>query len=314
MSAAENASGRGRPDPAPSLLTDRAGAARATLVGSVAVLLWASLALLGVAAGPVPPFQTVAICFAIAFLLALGKWLWFGESVGAHLRQPASVWALGVSGLFGYHFLYFLALKHAPAVDVSLINYLWPLLIVLLSVLLPGEQGLRWWHVAGAVLGLVGTALLVTDGGRVAFRAEYTGGYAAALACAFAWSGYSVLSRRMRTVPTDAVGAFCGTTALLALFCHLLFERWVRPTGGEALALLALGLGPVGLAFYVWDYGVKHGNIRALGGLSYATPLLSTLLLILAGRAAPTLTIGLSCLLIVGGAVLASRELWDRSG
>jgi drug/metabolite transporter (DMT)-like permease len=288
-----------------------ASTSRATAIGAVAILLWACLALLTTGTGSIPPFEIVAITFAIAFALSVGKWLLFRESISGYLRQPPRVWLIGVGGLFGYHFFYFMALKTAPPVEANLINYLWPLLIVLFSALLPGER-LRWWHLAGVLLGLCGSLLLVTGGGRVAFRAEYTVGYASALACAVTWGAYSVLSRRLGSVPTDTVGGFCGATAVLAALCHLVFEPTVWPSPTEWAALLLMGAGPVGLAFFVWDVGMKRGNIKALGGLSYATPLLSTLLLVLAGRARPSVELVLACLFIVGGAGLASRDLWAR--
>ncbi len=288
---------------------------RATAIGAIAVALWATLALLTTAAQPVPPFQLMALTFGIAFLLALGKWivarLGGGPPVLSHLRQPVRVWALGVAGLYGYHFFYFTALGNAPPADASLIAFLWPLLIVLLSALLPGER-LRWWHLAGGVAGLVGAGLLVTRGGGMALRPEYTLGYLAALACAFTWSIYSVISRRFGDVPSDAVGGFCGITAVLGLISHVLFEQTLWPDASGWLAVIALGIGPVGAAFFVWDYGVKHGDIKALGALAYTAPLLSTLLLILFGRAAPSWTIALACLLIVGGAVLASGDMLRR--
>jgi drug/metabolite transporter (DMT)-like permease len=287
----------------------RAGGRRATLIGGTAVLLWGSLALFTSLTGRIPPFQLVAMSFAIAALLGAAKWLARGEDPRTFLRHPAAVWALGVGGLFGYHFFYFMALRNAPAVDASLIAYLWPLLIVLFSALLPGGR-LRWWHVAGAMLGLAGCALLVTGGGAVAFRAEFAAGYAAALACAFTWSAYSVLSRRFKAVPTDTVAWFCGATALLGLLAHLLFEATVWPDGAvEWLAVLALGLGPVGIAFFAWDHGVKHGDIRALGGFSYAAPLLSTLLLIAFGRADASWAVAVACAAIMGGALLAARDV-----
>jgi drug/metabolite transporter (DMT)-like permease len=244
----------------------------ATVTGAVAVLLWAALALLASGTTRLPPFEVTAIAFAIAFLLALAKWRLNREAPLGHFRQPAAAWAVGVGGLFGYHFLYFLAMQHAPAVEVSLIAYLWPLLIVVLASFLPGER-LGWWHVAGALMGLVGTVALVTGGGAVALRVEYALGYALALGCAFTWSSYSVLSRRLAAVPTASVGAFCLATAALALLCHLALERWVAPTTGEWAALLALGLGPVGLAFFAWDIGVKRGNIKALGAVLSAREL-----------------------------------------
>lgn len=279
----------------------------ATLIGSGAILLWSVLALLTAEARAVPPFLLTALAFAVAFILALGKWLWRGEDIAAHLRLPAPVWAVGVGGLGGYHVLYFLALRNAPPVEANLINYLWPLLIVLFSALLPGER-LRWFHLAGALAGLIGTALIVT-GGRLEFRGEFLLGYGAALACAVVWAAYSVLSRRLAAVPTDAVGGFCGATAVIAMLCHQAFEPAVWPQRGEWLVVLALGVGPVGGAFYLWDFGVKRGDIRALGAAAYATPLLSTLVLIAFGIATPNLVLGLAALLIVGGAAIGAGEL-----
>ena len=280
---------------------------RATALGGVAVLLWATLALLTTAAGPVPPFLMVALTFGIAFLAALVLWMIRGGGIAARLARPLPVWGLGVGGLFGFHLLYFVALANAPPLEANLVNYLWPLLIVLFSALLPGER-LRWWHVGGALLGLAGAGLLVTDGGRVAFRAEHAPGYAAALGSAVVWAAYSVASRRFGRVPSDAVGAFCGATALLALLCHLAWEPWAPPVGAGWLAVLVLGLGPMGLAFFVWDVGVKQGDIKLLGALAYLAPLLSTLLLVAFGRAEASWTVALACLLITGGAALAARE------
>lgn len=285
---------------------------RATLVGSVAVLLWAVLALLTTYAAGLPPFQLLAMTFAVAFLLGLGWLAMRGGGALARLKQPLYAWAIGVGGLFGYHFFYFRALANAPPVDASLIAYLWPLLIVLLSASLPGER-LRWYHVCGAVMGLFGAALLVTGGAGVTVKPEFLVGYLFAGACALIWSGYSIANRRYcAAVPSDAVTGFCGAVAVLALICHLMWERTVVPDLGQSLAALGLGLGPVGAAFFVWDYGTKHGNVQALGGLSYGAPLLSTILLVAFGLADATWLIAAACLLIVGGAVLASGDLLRR--
>jgi drug/metabolite transporter (DMT)-like permease len=281
----------------------------ATLVGLIAIALWAVLALLTAASGSTPPFQLLGMTFGIAAALGAASWL-FRPGAAHALRQPLPVWALGVGGLFGYHAVYFAALKSAPPAEASLIAYLWPLLIVLFSSLLPGER-LRWYHVSGAVLGFGGVVALAGSGGP-AFSSGNLLGYVLALGCAFIWSGYSVLSRRFKAVPTDAVVGFCAATALLALPFHLLLEESVAPASvNEWLVIVGLGLGPVGAAFYAWDHGVKHGDIRLLGVMSYATPVLSTLILVLAGFAEPTAGLALACMLIVGGALLASRDqLW----
>ena len=226
------------------------------------------------------------------------------------MRWPAKVWLLGVGGLFGYHALYFAALQLAPPAEANLVNYLWPLLIVLLSAPLAGEK-LGWPHLAGALLGFAGVALLAINRG-VSFAGAYALGYALALGCAFAWSLYSVLSRRFGETPTDAIASFCAAAAVLSLHLPSLFESTVWPASPTAwLAVLALGVGPTGGAFYLWDHAVGTAT-SALGALSYAAPILSTALLIACGLAAPTSALLLAALLVTAGAVLASRDLWQR--
>lgn len=281
---------------------------RATLIGFSAVAMWALLALMTDASGAVPPFLLSAITFAIGTGVGLAARL-IMPAPPEPIKIPFAVWVIGIGGLFGYHFFYFTALRNAPAVEASLIAYLWPLFIVLGSALMPGER-LRWNHVLGALLGLCGTALIVTKGGGLSFDPRYGFGYAMAFACAFLWSGYSLLSRRFPSVPTTIVTWFCAATAVLSLLCHLLLEQTVLPaTAGQWLAVLGLGLMPVGAAFYAWDIGVKRGNIQVLGAASYAAPLLSTLVLIAAGVAEPSPRILAACLLITGGAVLAAKAM-----
>jgi len=282
----------------------------ATLIGLIAIGFWAILALLTAATGTIPPFQLLAMTFVTGAAIGVVSWA-FRPGATAALRQPWPVWLLGVGGLFGYHAVYYAALRQAPPAEASLIAYLWPLLIVLFSALLPGER-LRWYHLAGGILGFGGVVALALGRGTSLDTANLPG-YGLALACAFIWSGYSVLSRRFKAVPTDAVVGFCIVTALLALPCHFLFEETVWPKdSGQWLAVLGLGLGPVGAAFYAWDHGVKHGDIRLLGVLSYATPVLSTLIMVVTGFAAATTALALACLLIVAGAFLASRDQWAK--
>ena len=279
--------------------------------GFGAIALWGALATLSVSAGPIPPFQMVAMTFTVGATIGILRALARGVGWAGLVGWPARVWLLGVGGLFGYHALYFAALQLAPPAEANLVNYLWPLLIVLLSAPLAGER-LGWPHLLGAALGFAGVALLALGRG-LNFTGTYALGYLLALGCAFAWSLYSVLSRRFGETPTDAIAAFCSVSAALSLVCHLLFERTVWPASTHAwLAVLALGLGPAGAAFYLWDHAVKRGDIRALGALSYATPILSTALLIVCGLAEPTEELLVAALLVTVGAVLASRELWRQ--
>lgn len=286
------------------LCMDHAARTRATAIGFTAVLLWALLALFTVGSAPVPPLQLNAMCFAIGGALGV-VWLIARGGAGRLRGVPLRVYLFGTAGLFGYHALYFAALRLAPPAEAGLIAYLWPLLIVLFSGLLPGER-LGAGHLLGALSGFAGAALIV--GAGAAFDGAALPGYALAFACALTWSGYSVLSRRLGKIPTESVVVFCLATAILSVPLHLVFEETVAPAGALGWAsVIGLGLGPVGLAFYVWDHGVKRGDIQLLGVASYAAPLLSTLILVAFGIAAPGWRLLAAALLITGGAALAAR-------
>ncbi len=279
---------------------------RATLIGFAAVLLWALLALFTVGSSPTPPFLLNTLCFSIGGTLGL---IWAARTGGLNrLRAvPLRVYVFGSLGLFGYHALYFSALRLAPAAEAGLIAYLWPLLIVVFSGLLPGER-LRAGHLLGAVVGFAGAALIILGGARSGFSDDHMAGYMLALLCALTWSGYSVLSRRIGTAPTATVAVFCLASAALSLPLHLMFEQTILPASALGWAsIIGLGVGPVGLAFFVWDIGVKQGDIQLLGTSSYAAPLLSTLVLVLAGVAAPSVSLLWAALLVTGGAAIAAR-------
>ncbi len=279
--------------------------ARATLIGFTAILMWSLLALLTVGSAPVPPFLLTAMCFAVGGVLGL---IWIVASgEGSALRTVGwRVYAFGTLALFGYHFLYFSALRMAPAAEAGLIAYLWPLFIVLLSGLLPGETLTRL-HIVGALLAFAGAALIVMRGAD-GMTPEALPGLGLAFLCAVTWAVYSVLSRRLGGVPTASVAVFCLATAALSLGAHLMLEETVWPTSALGwLSVLALGIGPVGIAFFTWDVGMKKGDIQLLGVASYAAPLLSTLALVIAGTAEATPALIVAAALIAGGAALAAR-------
>jgi drug/metabolite transporter (DMT)-like permease len=263
----------------------------ATLIGLTATLMWSLLSVLTVATGKIPAFQLAAMTFAIGAAVAFASWIWRPAAFAA-LRQPLTAWVVGVGGLFGYHALYFLALRFAPPAEAGLLNYLWPLLIVLFSSLLPGER-LAPHHIIGALLGLTGTVLLFTGN-----SSGFAPGQIPGLAAAF----------------VAAVAGFCLMTALLAGLVHGMVETTVWPeTIGQWLAIIALGVGPVGAAFFTWDIGMKRGDIRVLGAASYATPLLSTAFLILAGFAKPSAAIAIAAILIAGGGLIAAKDMvWKK--
>lgn len=284
--------------------------ARATAIGFTAILMWSLLALFTIGSAPVPPFLLNAICFGIGGGLGL---VWVVRRSGLQVLRavPWRVYAFGTLGLFGYHALYFTAFRLSPSAETGLIAYLWPLFIVLFSGLLPGEK-LGRLHVIGALIAFAGAALIVLA--RPAEDQGSTLGMGLAFLCALTWASYSVLSRRLGAIPTESVVVFCLATAILSIFAHLMVEESQWPQGAAGwFSVLALGVGPVGLAFFTWDIGMKRGDIQLLGVASYAAPLLSTLALVAAGIAKPSIAILAAAVLITGGAALAARASATKS-
>ncbi|MFN3376396.1 MAG: DMT family transporter [Burkholderiaceae bacterium] len=266
-----------------------------------AIAMWASLATLGVSLTHVPPFLLTGIALIIG---SVPTWP-FVLRDPRQWRIPLRTLALGVYGLFAYHFLLFIALRHAPAVEANLVNYLWPLLIVVLApVVLPGVR-LRWAHIAAALLGFAGAALAITGGHGLSGTLAW--GYLPALGAAFIWATYSLGTKRLAAFPTTAIGLFGLVSGLLSLLCHVLLEPAATLQGRDWLLLALLGLGPLGAAFFLWDKALKRGDARQIGILSYATPLASTALLVLTSGRPFSLSIVVATLLIMAAAVLGMR-------
>lgn len=270
----------------------------ALLAALGAIALWGLLAALSLRLRAWPPF------------LLVGAALLVGSLCGIHRlrewRVPLRVVALGVYGLFGFHFLLFMALRLAPPVEANLVNYLWLLLIVVLApAILPGA-GLRARQLAGACAGFLGAALLVT-GGELRFDPAHSTGYALALGSALVWATYSLMTKRLAGFPTAAIGLACAASGALALGCHALFEARHVPAPADLAWLAALGLGPMGAAFFLWDHALKHGDPRRIGALAYLTPLLSTLALVAIGAGELTPATLAAIVLIVGGAAVGAR-------
>lgn len=267
------------------------------LFACAAIVIWASLATLGVKLRGVPPFLLVGLTLTLAGLISLPtlrQW-----------RVPVKTLAVGVAGLFGYHFFLFVAFRMAPAVEANLLNYLWPLLIVLMSpLLLPGTR-LAPRHLLAALAGFVGAGLIVTKG-QLGFDAGYLAGYGAAAFAALLWAAYSLLTKRVPPFPTAAVGGFCLASGLLSLACHLALEPTYPLSASDWPWLLLLGAGPMGGAFFLWDRAMKLGDPREIGLLAFATPLLSTMLLVVAGGGVPDSFALIGGSLIIGGAMLGT--------
>lgn len=279
----------------------------ANLLALGAIALWASLAALGVALSHVPPFLLTGLSLLVGSLIALPLSRFDLRS----WRVPASTLALGVYGLFGFHFLLFIALRHAPPVQANLVNYLWPLGIVVMAPLfLPGVT-LALRHVVAALAGFAGAALAILGGGSA--EAVWAWGYVPALGSAFIWASYSLLTRRVAAFPTAAIGSFAVVSGLLSLLCHALLEPATDLSTGDLLLIALLGLGPLGGAFFLWDAALKRGDPRQIGVLSFLTPLLSTLVLLAVRGERPSLSVAAAAVMIIGAAIVATRPAGGQS-
>ena len=265
-----------------------------------AIALWATLASLGVALGHVPPFLLTGLALVIGSVPA-----W---PLARQWKVPASTLAVGVYGLFGFHFLLFIALRLAPPVEANLVNYLWPLFIVVLApVMLPGLK-LRPTHIVAALVGFAGAAIAILGGNDGGAAGAWSWGYLPALGSAIIWASYSLLTRRITPFPTAAVGLFGLVSGLLSLLCHALLEPAATLSARDWLLIALTGLGPLGAAFFLWDAALKRGDARHIGILSYLTPLASTALLMAVSGRAFTWSIALAALLIIGAAILGTRS------
>ena len=275
----------------------------ATWLALGAIALWGTLATLGVALSHVPPFLLTGLALLVGSLIALP----LSGFTLSRWRVPLPTLALGVYGLFGFHFLLFLALRHAPPVQANLVNYLWPLLMVVLApVFLPGMT-LRAVHLMAGLLGFAGAAVVILGDSHATDLGGWAWGYVPALGSAFIWASYSLLTRRVPAFPTPAIGGFALVSGLLSLLCHGLLEPATALSTSDALLIGVMGLGPMGAAFFLWDKALKLGDARQIGILSYLTPLASTALLLVVSGRPFTAHIALAATMIVGAAVLGMR-------
>jgi len=277
---------------------------KADVLALAAIALWGALAPLGVQLAHIPPFMLTGIGLLVGSVIALP----LARFRLARWKVPLATLAVGIYGLFGFHFLLFMALRHAPAVQANLINYLWPLGMVVMAPLFSKDIALQARHIVAAIIGFIGAAIAII--GRSASETQmvqFHWGYLMALASAFVWASYSLLTRKLPPFATSAVGGFAATSGLLSLLCHYFLEPTTVLSAQDWWLLGILGLGPLGGAFFLWDAAIKLGDARRIGLLAFATPILSTVLLLVTTGQALQWNVALAAALVVGAAFWGSR-------
>lgn len=263
------------------------------LLGVITIICWGSLATFGNLLIHLPPFYVLGTSFLFGSLPALAR--------PGQLFPSLKVSLWGIAGYFGYHFFLFYSFRFAPAIEANLINYLWPVIMVILTPIFIKQERLKWYHIAGGALSVIGSVfLLLGKGGEVSL--DSFKGYGLALLAAFTWPIYSIGKKLMGPVSVWAVGGFCLGAAVLCFITHALIEPRVVLQWDDAWKLILMGVGPFGVAFYFWDMALRKGDPKIMGALAYLTPVLSTINLILFGNQSLSGHMILSMALIVGGA------------
>ena len=263
------------------------------LLGLLAIVCWGSLATLGNQLIHLPPFYVLGLSFIIGSIPAWTK--------PKELFPDFATSSWGILGYFGYHFFLFYSFRKAPIIEANLINYLWPMILVMLTPLFFNSQKLKWYHFFGAGLSLLGCLVLVRGKGAD-IKLENFYGYLLALGAAISWPVYSLVKKKMRSSTVWSVGGFCLGAGILCLITHALIEPRVVLQWNDALLIFLMGIGPFGLSFYAWDRALAHGDSRVIGALSYLTPVLSTLGLVIFANQSLNLNTVAAMVLIIGGA------------
>ncbi|MEJ6394576.1 EamA family transporter [Gymnodinialimonas sp. 2305UL16-5] len=280
-------------------------ATRNTGLGIIAILMWSSLGALGFVSAALDPVSLLAWSFLAAGLVSGGIALVRGD------RFEFSVFEFGLTCalMAGYHVAFLEAFKHGPAVPVSILNYLWPMFFVLLGHLFFGFFASKG-ALIGTMLGFGAAVLLTTSSSETqqSFEQPWLG-YSLALFGAVLWALYSNLRRRSAFGGTASTAWICLGAAVICFAAAFVTDaNSLLINWGDVWIVAVFALGPAGGAFFLWDYGIRHGDASFPAVAAYATPILSTLLMVSLGIGSANWTIGLAATLVTAGGVLATLK------
>jgi drug/metabolite transporter (DMT)-like permease len=239
----------------------------------------------------------------------------------SRLRSLPRAYLFGCGALFlMYTAALFLGLGLATgreqAIEVGLVNYLWPALTILLSLLILSKRA-RLGLIPGTLLALIGALLVLTQGGSVSWQslsANVSGNpvaYALGLTAALSWALYSNLTRRWAA--SDGGGGvplFVVATGLVFSLLRLLYPEDGAWSVRVVVEIALLGVATA-LAYLFWDIAMRKGDVVLVASFSYLIPFLATAFGCAYLWVMPGAKLWLGCFFIIGGSLLSWRSVDD---
>ena len=280
---------------------------KATIIGQLGLLMWGLLAVFTVVVTNIPTFEILSIVFTVSFITGIAYSYIKGEE-NPIKKHPKYMWFIGFLGIFCNDALYIQSFKYAPPEQADLINYLWPLMVILFSSVLPKEKFLIK-YVISAVIAFTGIYLLLCGG--EGFHYEFLPGYGFAFLAASCWAIFTLFSRGNNQNKSIAVTAiYCGIAAVGSFVSHCVSEVFIMPTLSQSIILVIMGVTTHSLAYIFWDFGIKKGNFRLLSILSYANPIISIFFLVLLGFAPYSNNLLIAAVLVFIAGVISAID-WE---
>ena len=292
-----------------------------TLLGLAAILLWSTTVAFGRSLS-----EQVGTLTAASLIYLLGGVVGCGYQAArgrlAALRSLGPRYLVGCGSLFVLYITCIysalgLAQTRSQVLEVGLMNYLWPMLTVLLSVPILGFTASPAL-VPGALVATAGVFLATTQGQPLAWSSFWGNltqnslPYLLGLTAAVSWALYSTLSRRWASdAPGGAVYLFMLSTGLILGLARLFVPETGQWTRRAVAELLYLVIGS-NLAYVFWERAMRRGDIVLVAASSYFTPLLSTIVSILYLGATAGWQLWIGCALVIAGAATCKLSVRER--
>ncbi len=274
-----------------------------TLIGCFALILWSLSALFVIQVSNLPLFEILTCTFGAGFLFIFTKVAYCRQ--WSRLKVPRELWYTGLLGTGVNSSLFVAAFQHAPAIQIDLLSYLWPI-AVMIGLTWQKKSPFQPHHWIAACLGFSAVYLLFAKN-TMPFLWQYTTGYLLIMLDVILWAVYVTISHQQGGYHSEYIGFCCGISALFMAAFHFCFEQTIPPTTTQWLLLILMGGSLEGLAYYCWDIGIKRGYFPLLTILSYFSPILSATWLILAKKAPFTWPV-VGAFLMISTAGLMSRR------